>query len=37
MLQRLRTASIFFILLLAVTLFASGVAEAQNPPNDPQK
>ena len=35
MLQRLRTASIFFILLLAVTLFASGVAEAQNPPNDP--
>ena len=40
MLQRLRTASIFFLLLLAVTLFISGVAVAQldpgNPPgNDP--
>ena len=33
MLQRLRTASIFFLLLLAVILFASGVAEANNAPN----
>ena len=37
MLQRLTTASIFFMLLLAVILFASGVAMAQqnNPGDDP--
>ena len=37
MLQRLTTRSFFFLLLLAVALFASGVAVAQqnNPGNDP--
>ena len=35
MLQRLRTASIFLMLLLGLALFASSVAEAQNLPNDP--
>ena len=32
MLQRLITPSIFFILLLSITLFASGVADANNAP-----
>ena len=33
MLHRLITANIFLMLLLGLTLFASGVAEANNPPN----